>query len=221
MDPALLVACLTDRLVVERQELDVALQHYTDILGRDEARSLQRAQDDWERFVEDECESSARPFADLGLEPVALLSCMVEETSRRRFQVSLLFGARTRIDFDRSAPCFVPDSELVEVVGWVGERQYRAGDVLPVPGGEPARQADPMMQQILVLNLDLPLCLNYGDGPLQVTALQMVARGRSMSRGLARYIGQHVEITGRLFLARTDQDQTPILIMVADVTPFG
>ena len=223
MEARALTACLSDRLVIERSELDAALQHYLETLGRDEARSLERAQDDWERFVEDDCDASARSFGDVGLEAVALLSCMVEEISRRRFQVSLLLGARTRVDFDRSAPCFVPDSELVEVVGWVGERQYEVVGPLPPPGADSGGQprGDPLLQQVLVLNLDLPLCLNYGEGPVQVTAVQMVARSRSTSRGLARYIGQHVEVVGRLFLGRTAADHTPILIMVAEVAPFG
>ena len=210
-----LTSCLSDHLTQERRELDLALAGYVETLGRDDARALDRAQDDWERFMEQECETAAERFGELGLEAVALLSCMVEETIRRRFQVSLMYGARTRVDFDQRNPCFVPDSDMVSMTGWVGERVYETN---PVPGGN---RFGAIEQQVLVVNLELPLCVDYGEGPVQVTAVQMVARNRSMSRGLARYIGQRVEVQGRLFLARSGQDRTPIMIMVSDVVPFG
>ena len=206
-----LTACLTDHLEAERAQLDRVLMGLEELMDRGELRGFQREQDAWERRIERSCDDAAFRYGTLGLEGVALLSCMVEETIRRRFQTALRFGARTRVDFDERSPCFVPDSDRVALVGWVGERRYAANSGVP-GGGE---------DLVLVLNLDLPMCLDYGEGPLQVTALQLVGRSRSLSRGLARYIGGRVEVEGRLFLARSAEDQTPVLIMVDGVAAAG
>ncbi len=196
-------ACLSDRVEALRFEIEESFGQYVELLPSADARDAQRAQDQWERYLEDECQAAGDRYRGGEWILVEILSCQGWGARQRAFQLRLLLAALRGGEFIYDPTCFVPASDRVVLAGWVSERRT-----------EP-------FSSVVVINLEQPLCTDLGEGPVQVPAVQLVGVSPGLARRAARMHGVPVRVEGRLFLPHLDIHRTPLVMIVHRMDPAG
>jgi uncharacterized protein YecT (DUF1311 family) len=196
-------ACLVDQVEALRIEVEESFAQYVELLPTLDARDAQIGQDRWERYLEDECRDAGDRYQGGAFVLVEILSCQEWGARRRALQLRLLRAALHGGSFVFDPTCFVPTSDVVVLTGWVAGR----------------RESD--NETITVINLDQPLCTDVGDGPQQVTALQLVGLPPGLGRRARRFLGARVSVEGRLFLPHLSFHRTPLVMVVQGLEPAG
>lgn len=197
VDPRRAEACLLDEVDALRLEIEESFERYAELLPTPEARDAQRGQDDWERYLEQECEAAGDRYGGGGLVLVEILSCQEWGARMRAFQLRLLTSARVGGSFVYDPTCFVPASDRVALAGWV------------------RRRAVDGVSSIVVLELERPLCTDLGDGPQTVTEVQLVGVPPGLARRARRMLGVPLVVEGRLFLPHLPFHRTPLVLLAA------
>lgn len=194
-DPGHAEACLLDEVEALRLDIEESFERYVELLPSPEARDAQRGQDDWERYLDQECDAAGDRYGGGGLVLVEILSCQEWGARIRAFQLRLLTAARVGGSFVYDPTCFVPASDRVALSGWVRRR--------PVDG----------VSAVVVLELERPMCTDLGDGPQTVTEIQLVGVPPGLARRARRMLGVPIVVEGRLFLPHLPFHRTPLVLL--------